>query len=96
MVYTTHAIKRCQQRAVPEVLINLILKVGDEFYARRHCLIVTARSRASKKELLEEIKKTGLKNTDGWDKAYVVVNENDVVLTAGHRTKRIHTQINSH
>lgn len=90
MIYTTHAIKRCQQRAIPEVLINLILKVGDEFYAGNRCLIVAAQTKSAKKELFAEIKNLGIKNTDGWDKTYVVVNENDVVLTAGHRTKKIY------
>ena len=89
MVYTKHAQKRCQQRSIPSVLINMILRVGDELDAGRRCLIMTAQTKVAKKELNAEIKSLGLKNTDSWDKTYVVVDENDVVITAGHRTKKI-------
>ena len=89
MIYTKHAQKRCQQRSIPPVLINMILRIGDEFDAGRSCLIMTAQTKAAKKELDAEIKSLGLKNTDSWNKTYVVVDENDVVITAGHRTKKI-------
>jgi len=90
MILTDHAKKRCQQRAISEVCIDVILKTGDEFYAGNRCLIIAAQTKSAKKELFAEIKNLGIKNTDGWDKTYIVVDENDVVLTAGHRTKKIY------
>ena len=93
MVLTAHAAKRCRQRGIPESVASLILQIGDTFDAKHGLSIVMARTMQSKAELLSEIQHLGLKQRSGWEKAYVVVDHENVVVTAGHRTKKIKTNI---
>jgi hypothetical protein len=93
MVLTKHASRRCQQRGIPEAIASLILKVGDAFDGGHGCAIVMARSKLAKEELLSEIKSLGLKHKKGWETAYVVVDPENVIVTAGHRTKKIKTKM---
>ena len=89
MVLTAHAAKRCQQRGIPEPVANLILQLGDTFNAKRGCSIVMARSKLAKVELRNEITRLGLKQKKSWENAYIVVDPENMVITAGHRTNKI-------
>lgn len=93
MIYTNHGAKRCQQRAIPDFIVKLVLDIGDQFDGGRGLRIVMARSRIAKKELKDELKSSGFSVRKGWEHTYVVVDENDKVVTAGHRTKRIKNDI---
>jgi len=93
MVLTAHAAKRCRQRGIPEAIASLILQVGDTFDAKHGCSIVMARTTLAKIELRNEIKHLGLKLRKGWESAYVVVDQENVVVTAGHRLKKIKTNL---
>ena len=93
MVLTAHAAKRCRQRGIPESIAELILQIGDTFDAKRGRSIVMARTTQSKAELRSEIQQLGLKQRKGWESAYIIVDRKDVVVTAGHRTKKIKTNI---
>jgi len=93
MVLTAHAAKRCQQRGIPESIASLILQIGDTFDAKNGRSIVMARTTQSKAELHNAIQHLGLKQKKGWESAYVVVDQKNVIVTAGHRTKKIKTNI---
>lgn len=93
MVLTAHAVKRCRQRGIPESIASLILQIGDTFDAKHGRSIVMARTTQSKTELRNEIQRLGLKQRKGWESAYVVVDRENVIVTAGHRTKNIKTNI---
>ena len=89
MILTDHAIKRCQQRGIPESIVNLILEIGDSFDGGDGCEIVMACSKLTKVELRAEVRHLGLKHKKKWESAFVVVAQGDVLVTAGHRTKKI-------
>jgi hypothetical protein len=93
MVLTAHAEKRCRQRGIPESIVSLILQIGDTFDAKHGRSIVMARTTQSKAELRSEIHNLGLKPRKGWERAYLVVDHENVVVTAGHRTKKIKINI---
>jgi len=93
MILTTHAAIRCQQRGIPESIAGLILQIGDTFGAKHGCSIVMARTPLAKVELRNEIKHLGLKPRKGWESAYVIVDQDNVIVTAGHRTKKIKNKI---
>lgn len=93
MVLTEHAAKRCQQRGIPESIARLILQIGDTFDAKGGCSIVMARTTQSKAELRSEIQQLGLRQRKGWESAYLVVDRKNVVITAGHRCKKIKINI---
>jgi hypothetical protein len=93
MVLTAHAAMRCQQRGIPESIASLILQIGDTFDAKHGRSIVMARTTQSKAELHDAIQRLGLKQKKGWESAYVVVDQKNVIVTAGHRTKKIKTNI---
>ena len=93
MVLTQHASRRCQQRGIPVSIASLILKVGDAFDGGHGRSIVMARSKLAKEELLSEIKSLGLKHKKGWENAYVVIDPDNMIVTAGHRTKKIKTNM---
>ena len=93
MVLTAHAAKRCRQRGIPEPIANLILQVGDTFDGKHGCSIVMARTALAKVELRNEIENLGLKLKKGWESAFLVVGESNVVITVGHRTKKIKTNV---
>ena len=89
MEFTTHAIRRCNQRAIPRALAELIVKTGDEYKCGQSRRIIIARSKNAHKELVKELQIIGIKIKYGWENTYVVVDETGMVITAGHRTKRI-------
>ncbi len=93
MNYTNHGAKRCQQRAIPDFIVKLILDIGDQFNGGRGLRIVMARSRTTKREMKNELKSSGLSLQKGWERTYIVVDENDKIVTAGYRTKRIKNDI---
>jgi hypothetical protein len=90
---TAHAIKRSQQRSIPRFLIDALIEHGDEFDGKRGCRIIAARSKLAKSELRAEIKEQGFAFKRSWENAFLVVAESEVVVTAGHRYKRIKKNI---
>ena len=89
MEFTIHALRRCDQRAIPRVLAELIVKTGDEYKCGQSRGIIIARSKNAHKELVKELQIIGIKIKYGWENTYVVVDGTGTVITAGHRTKRI-------
>jgi hypothetical protein len=93
MIMTAHAVKRCQQRGIPESIAHLIFKVGDTFDGKHGLSIVMARSKLAKEELRNEIKYLGLKQKKSWENAYIILAAENVIVTAGHRREKIKTYI---
>lgn len=93
MVLTSHASKRCKQRGIPIAVASVILNVGDSFDGGRGCQILVTRSKLAKVEFRDGIEALGLKYKKRWESAYVIVDPENIVVTAGHRTKKIRTDI---
>ena len=89
MEFTTHAIRRCNQRAIPRALAELIVKTGDVYKCGQSRRIIISRSKNAHKELVKELQIIGIKIKYGWENTYVVVDGTGTVITAGHRKKRI-------
>jgi len=93
MQLTNHAEKRCQQRALPYLVIDLIMKLGEEFHSNRGCKIKLLNSRFSKSEFLSELEGIGLKKKLKWCNLYLVISADEWIITAGYRYKRIKNKI---
>ena len=89
MEFTIHALRRCDQRAIPRVLAELIVKTGDVYKCGQSRRIIISRSKNAHKELVKELQIIGIKIKYGWENTYVVVDGTGTVITAGHRKKRI-------
>lgn len=83
---STHAAVRFQQRGIPEVVFDLLEQYGD-----------TERSGGSEtlffsKTSLSRISRAlgdEFRHFERWSRVYAVVADSGVVVTAGHRFKRI-------
>lgn len=96
MKLSKHAERRCDQRALPKKVIELVFTLGDEFRAGGGNRIITPRSKFSRKEFFNELENLGIGHRSGWENAYVVVDEANQIITAGHRTKRVKTNYVRH
>ena len=89
MEFTTHAIRRCNQRAIPRALAELVVKTGDVYKCGQSRRIIISRSKNAHKELVKELQIIGIKIKYGWENTYVVIDGTGMIITAGHRRKRI-------
>ena len=86
---TRHAAKRAQQRAIPALVLDLLLDYGDRFVAGGGTEIVRMGQR-SRAELADDLpsaiwREHGRK----LQTAYAVVAANGAVVTVGHRFCRV-------
>ena len=93
MQLTNHAAKRCQQRALPFPVIELIMKLGKEVHSNRGCKIKILNTKALKREFLGELEYLGLKKRSKWCEVYLVVSADEWVITAGYRYKKLNNKI---
>ena len=84
-IFTKHAAKRSQQRAIPPFIANLILDYGR--VTRRHGADCYYLDKVARKELRRELGKKIYARIQDQLNIYVV--ENKGVLTVAHRVKRI-------
>ena len=89
MEFTTHAIRRCNLRAIPRALAELIVKTGDVYNCGQSWRIIISRSKNAHKELVKELQIIGIKIKYSWENTYVVIDGKGMIITAGHRKKRI-------
>ena len=89
MELTKHAQKRCQQRAIPVEVLDILDALGIEGLQKGGSLLQTM----SRKELLANHKKLkqAWKYIDRLKKSYCVRSDSDSVITAGHHYKKIKT-----
>jgi hypothetical protein len=87
MVYTDHAERRMQQRAIPSLAVELLQRFGRIEHsnggARIRYFDKRARNRLIRRERIETAQVERLANL------YLVENQEGVVITAGHRTRPI-------
>ena len=85
---TQHAAKRLQQRGIPENVLSLLLEYGKHEYDHRGTRTLYFDKRARQKVSMtvsgDELKQLG--RVFG---TYAVLDDNDCLVTVGHRTQRI-------
>jgi len=89
MIYTTHAIDRCKQRAIPLEVVQLILSLGEGVDSGGGAKIYALLSKIEKAEFVFELKAIGMKPKEKWSNIYLVITSDQVIITAGYRRKRI-------
>lgn len=83
---SNHAEIRLQQRGIPEFIVHLLEQYGETERSGGSDTLFF--SKASKTRLARELGKE-FRHIERWMKAYAVVADSGVVMTAGHRFKRI-------
>ena len=89
MQITHHAQRRIAQRSLPLVVVDLVMRIGEEIRSNRGCKIRLLNSKILKSEFIGELKALGHKAEHKWCDLYLVVDEGNVVITAGYRYKRL-------
>ena len=89
MELTSHAVKRCRQRALPNEVIDLVMQLGSEFDAGGGCKIKALCSKFAKKEFLQELGYHGVMKREKWCDVYLIIDSFGGVRTVGYRFKRI-------
>jgi hypothetical protein len=84
---SNHASQRMQQRAIHLLMIDLLYRYGREQHQNGSTLLfLVSRARKQARRALEEVKQRFEKLCD----TYLVESEADgVVITVGHRSKRV-------
>ena len=85
---TRHAVTRMQQRGIKVETVEILLVCGAEKHDHRGATIRYF-DKQSRQRLHDQFGPVQLKKIDGQLDAYAVVDEEGLVLTVGHRTKRI-------
>lgn len=85
---THHAAKRMQQRGIPEKVLPLLFEFGEEEYDH-HGTRTVYLNKKSRERIRKVTGQDEFKRIQGALDVYAVLDENDQVLTIGHRTHRI-------
>ncbi len=85
---TTHARVRMQQRGIPPVALDVLLDYGREARGLRGHLIVHFDKR-SRRRAARELGSSTFRSVERYLDAYAVVGRDDVVVTVGHRWRRV-------
>lgn len=83
-----HAVTRMQQRGIKAEAVNIVLVCGAEKHDHRSATIRYF-DKQSRQYLHDRFGPVQLKRIERQLDAYAVVDEEGLVLTVGHRTKRI-------
>ncbi len=82
-----HAELRAVQRAIPDSVIELLLEYGESKYSRG-CKIYYL-TNSVRKKLSKVLDPTNLKALEKKKNCYVVLSDDEEVVTVGYRYKRI-------
>ena len=85
---TRHAAKRLQQRGIPGNILPLLYDFGHEEYDHRGTRTVYF-NRRDREQVARAVGTTEFKRLQAAMDAYFVLDENDTIVTVGHRTHRI-------
>lgn len=85
---THHAAKRLQQRGLPEQILPLLFDYGEEEYDHHGMRTIFFNKRA-RERIAKVMGSSAYKRLQGALDAYAVLDENDTVVTVGHRIHRI-------
>lgn len=89
IVFTNHAEKKLQQRAIPPMIVDLLMQFGSASRcggAER--LMFDKRARKRLRRHLGGDR--GLKLVDRWLNVYAVIGDNGQVVTAAHKHSHFH------
>jgi hypothetical protein len=89
--YSKHAKRRAQQRGIPDQVVELILTYGDREPAGRGATICCIHSQLTRSELIREAAIEGLKGIDRYLGTYLVIAQDNTIVTVGHRFNRVMT-----
>jgi len=84
--FTRHAEARLQQRAIPPILVELLERHGSEIRSGGADLLFF--DKAAQKRLKRYLGRS-FRFFERYLDAYVVINDQGSVVTAGHRSKRV-------
>lgn len=85
--YTKHAKSRCQQRAVPSVVVDWLLMFGATEYDK-HGAEIRFFNKRSRKCLASEVGSQTVARMEGLLNTYLVINDQQII-TVGYRLKHI-------
>ena len=85
---TQHARARMQQRGITPTALALLLDYGREAHDHRGCRILCFDKR-SRRRAARELGREVVRRVERYFDAYVVVAEDDAVVTVGHRVGRL-------
>jgi hypothetical protein len=89
MSLTRHAEVRLQQRAIPPFVVDLLERCGSTVRCGGADRLFF--DKAAKKRLERHLGGArSLRLVEPWLGVYAVINDNGSVVTAGHRSKRVH------
>tara|TARA_R110002072_G_scaffold190881_3_gene347756 strand:- start:1034 stop:1498 length:465 start_codon:yes stop_codon:yes gene_type:complete len=89
MKYSNHARRRTQQRGIPAEVVSLLLEFGDTENAGDGASIYSFRSKHIKDELIRESAMRGVKSVERYLHTYLVMSDDEIIVTVGHRYKRV-------
>jgi hypothetical protein len=85
---THHAARRLQQRGIPEKVLPLLLDFGEEVYDHHGARTVFFDHKA-RQQISRTLGHREYKRLHHALDTYLVVDNNDCIVTIGHRTHRI-------
>jgi len=85
---TLHAQKRCQQRAIPNMVLDLLIDIGNIKYNKGGATIFYL-SKTGKDHARRLLKSMHFSQTDHCLNAYLVMASDGSIITTGHLYKRI-------
>jgi hypothetical protein len=84
MGFTAHALRRLQQRAIPQHIVELLERCGSVERCRQADRLFF--DKAAKKRLAHHLGgRRGLRIIEPWLSVYAVIGDNGHVVTVGHR-----------
>lgn len=85
---TRHANQRMQQRGIPEVVLDWLLQYGESQWDH-HGAKVLYFTKKSRRHIDEVVGKDATRRYNEYMDSYAVVALDGVLLTCGHRSKKI-------
>ena len=86
-MYTSHARDRIRQRAIPELVVDLLMEVGDAAYDK-HGAEIYYFGKKGKRRLASRAGRRLARHLEGYLGCYAVV-ANGQVITCGYRTRHV-------
>lgn len=85
---THHGSKRLQNRAIPAQVINWLLDFGN-YVPQRHNTQLIHFTKSGREKLTQQLSTEQKRLLEKKSHAYMVLGDDNVLITAGYRTKRI-------
>lgn len=83
-----HAQQRLQQRAIPALVIEILLDHGVVEHSKRG-LEMLYLTKKGKHAAMMQMKAAGMRHSDHYLNAFLIESSDGNIVTVGHRTKKI-------